>query len=147
MSAHEVRLNWQRGEAAFKYDSYPREHQLTFGGGLEITASAAHEYRGKPQYPNPEEALVFAIASCHMLTFLAVAAKRKLSLLSYRDHALGKLEKNADGYLAVTHVTLRPELIWEGEAPARETLERMHEASHRECFIANSVNTRIDVEF
>jgi len=146
MSSHHARVTWQRTSADFKYESYPREHQVLFGGGLAITASAAAEYRGTAACPNPEEALVFALSSCHMLTFLAVAAKRKLVVDAYEDHAEGVLEKNAQGRLAVTRVTLRPCITWGGESPSAETIARMHETSHRECFIANSVTTDVRVE-
>ena len=91
MSEHRVNLHWQRTSADFHYDRYNREHQAEFGGGLAITGSAAPEYRGKAEHPNPEEALVYAAASCHMLSFLAIAAKRKLSVDSYQDRAVGIL--------------------------------------------------------
>jgi organic hydroperoxide reductase OsmC/OhrA len=146
VSEHRVHLHWQRSSADFQYEHYNREHQVEFGGGLAITGSAAPEYRGKAEHPNPEEALVYAAASCHMLSFLAIAAKRKLSIDSYRDRALGLLAKNAEGRLAVTRITLRPEITWSGEPPPAETIARMHEASHRECFIANSLRTEVVVE-
>jgi organic hydroperoxide reductase OsmC/OhrA len=146
MSQHEARVSWQRASADFRYDSYNREHQVSFGGGLEITASAAPEYRGKAEHPNPEEALVWALSSCHMLTFLAVAAKRGLVVDRYEDHAVGVLAKNEAGKLAITRVTLRPRIAWGGEPPPAETVARIHEASHRECFIASSVKTEVVVE-
>jgi organic hydroperoxide reductase OsmC/OhrA len=112
-----------------------------------VPASATKEYRGDESRVNPEEALVAALSSCHMLTFLAVAAKRKLSLDSYRDEASGVLEKNAEGKLAITRVTLRPKIVWSGGAtvPA-EDLAKMHHDAHAGCFIANSVKTEIVVE-
>jgi organic hydroperoxide reductase OsmC/OhrA len=146
VSEHRVNLHWQRTSTDFQYEHYNREHQAEFGGGLTITGSAAPEYRGKAEHPNPEEALVYAAASCHMLSFLAIAAKRKLTVDSYQDHAVGILAKNADGKLAVTRITLRPEITWAGEPPAPETITRMHEQSHRECFIASSLKTEIVVE-
>jgi organic hydroperoxide reductase OsmC/OhrA len=146
MSEHEVKVSWQRASADFKYESYNREHQVTFGGGVSLVGSAAKEYRGKPEHPNPEEALVYALSSCHMLTFLAIAAKRGLVVDRYEDDAVGILAKNGAGRLAVTRVTLRPRITWGGEAPPAETVARIHEASHRECFIANSVTTEVVVE-
>jgi organic hydroperoxide reductase OsmC/OhrA len=146
MSEHKISLIWKRESADFRYDSYNREHDITFEGGVRLRASAAPAYRGQAAYPNPEEALVFALSSCHMLTFLAIAAKRGLLVDAYEDHAVGVLSKNAAGKLAITHVTLRPKIAWGSEPPAPETLQRMHEASHRECFIANSVHTEITVE-
>jgi organic hydroperoxide reductase OsmC/OhrA len=146
MSEHKVSVSWQRGGADFRYESYPREHDVRFEGGVTLRASAAPEYRGQLACPNPEEGLVFAASSCHMLTFLAIAAKRGLVVDSYEDHAVGVLAKNESGKLAVTRITLRPKITWGGAAPSAETLQRMHEASHRECFIANSVKSQIDIE-
>jgi organic hydroperoxide reductase OsmC/OhrA len=146
MSQHEVKVSWQRASADFKYESYHREHDVRFGGGFAMVGSAAEEYRGKPEHPNPEEALVYALSSCHMLTFLAIAAKRGLIVDRYEDDAVGVLAKNAAGRLAVTKVTLRPRITWGGESPSAETLARIHESSHRECFIANSVTTEVVVE-
>jgi organic hydroperoxide reductase OsmC/OhrA len=146
VSEHRVNLHWQRTSEDFHYDRYNREHRVEFGGGLAITGSAAQEYRGKPEHPNPEEALVYAAASCHMLSFLAIAAKRKLVVDGYEDRASGVLAKNAEGRLAITRITLRPVITWAGEAPSHETLTRMHEASHRECFIANSLKSEVVVE-
>ena len=110
-------------------------------------ASAAPEFLGRAELPNPEEALVAALSSCHMLTFLAVAARKRLVVNSYEDEAVGVMAKNEDGRLAVTRVVLRPRIVWGGErTPTAEEIARMHEISHRECFIANSVRTEVVVE-
>jgi organic hydroperoxide reductase OsmC/OhrA len=96
---------------------------------------------------NPEEALVAALSSCHMLTFLAIAAKRRFSLDSYADDAIGYLEKNAAGQLAVTRVVLRPKIAWSpGVAVPQDVLDKMHHDAHAGCFIANSVKTDVTVE-
>ena len=95
---------------------------------------------------NPEEGLVAALSSCHMLVFLAIAAKRKLALDTYSDDAVGVLEKNADGKLAITRVTLRPRIVWSaGVAVSAEDLAKMHHDAHEGCFIANSVKTEVSV--
>jgi organic hydroperoxide reductase OsmC/OhrA len=80
-----------------------------------------------------------------MLTFLAVAARRGLVVDAYEDHAVGVLEKNAAGVLAVTRVILNPVITWAGDAPSAETVQRLHEMSHKGCFIANSVKTEVVV--
>ena len=81
-----------------------------------------------------------------MLTFLAIAARRRLVVESYEDDALGRMEKNEDGRLAVTQVELRPRVIFSGEKrPSADELAKLHELAHRECFIANSVKTRVTV--
>jgi organic hydroperoxide reductase OsmC/OhrA len=82
-----------------------------------------------------------------MLTFLAVAAKRKLSLDAYSDDAVGVLEKNADGKLAITRVTLRPRITWSpGVSVSAEDLANMHHDAHEGCFIASSVKTAVSIE-
>jgi organic hydroperoxide reductase OsmC/OhrA len=147
MSQHECRIEWKRGGADFTYEGYDRTHRWTFGGGVRIDASSAPEYRGRAELPNPEEALVAALSSCHMLTFLAIAARRRLVVESYEDAAIGHLEKNAQGRLAITRVTLRPRARFGGEKqPTAEELARLHHAAHEQCFIANSVTTEVSVE-
>ena len=94
MSEHKVTLEWKRESADFSYESYNRDHVLIFEGGVRVPASAAPAYRGNPAHVNPEDALVAALSSCHMLTFLAVAAKKKFVVDGYSDHAVGFLEKN-----------------------------------------------------
>jgi organic hydroperoxide reductase OsmC/OhrA len=147
MSEHEARVEWRRGAVEFTTDTYDRTHSWTFGGGLRVEASSAPEYRGRSELPNPEEALVAALSSCHMLTFLAIAARRRLVVERYEDEAVGHLEKNPQGRLAITRVTLRPRLAFGGEKPpSEEELSRLHQLAHEQCFIANSVTTEVTVE-
>jgi organic hydroperoxide reductase OsmC/OhrA len=87
-----------------------------------------------------------ALSSCHMLTFLAIACKQKFVLDSYEDEAVGHMEKNAQGRMAITCVELRPKIQWSGErTPSAEELEKIHHAAHENCFIANSVTTEVTV--
>jgi organic hydroperoxide reductase OsmC/OhrA len=81
-----------------------------------------------------------------MLTFLAIAAKKRLVVDSYVDHAVGVMAKNEAGRVAVTRVTLHPVITFAGEAPDEAALDRLHHLSHQECFIANSVTTEVVVE-
>jgi organic hydroperoxide reductase OsmC/OhrA len=146
MSEHRATIDWQRSSADFTYMTYNRAHEWRFAAAT-VPASATKEYRGDESRVNPEEALVASLSSCHMLTFLAVAAKRRLSLDSYRDEAVGVLEKNAEGKLAITRVTLRPQIKWSaGLTVSASDLEKMHHDAHVGCFIANSVKTEITVE-
>ena len=147
MAEHKITLEWKRETETFTYDTYNRDHTWSFEGGSKLTASAAPGYRGNPALVNPEEAFVAALSSCHMLTFLAVAAKRKFVVDTYSDHAVGVLEKNATGKLAVTRVILRPSVAFSGSiTPTNEQLAALHEEAHRGCFIANSVTTAVTVE-
>jgi len=145
MSEHRATVHWARNGEAFTYETYPRRHRWRFGGGVELEGSSAPEYLGDAKLPNPEEALVMALSSCHMLTFLAVAARRRLTVESYDDDAVGHMEKNVEGRIAVTRVELRPRVRFSGAAPSREELVKLHEQAHRGCFIANSVKTEVTV--
>ena len=147
MAEHKITLEWKRETESFTYDSYNRDHVWVFDGGARVPASAAPAYRGNPAQVNPEDALVAALSSCHMLTFLAVAAKKKFVVDRYSDHAVGFLEKNANGKLAVTRVILRPKVTFGGATqPTPEQLTSLHEEAHNGCFIANSVTTDVTVE-
>ena len=146
MSDHRAEISWRRTTADFTYDSYSRDHDWRFGA-IAIAASASPDYRGSPARVDPEEALVAALSSCHMLSFLALAARRRLTVDAYSDAAVGHMEKNAEGRLAITRVVLRPRVTWApGVAVADDMLEKLHHQSHRECFIANSVKSEVIVE-
>jgi len=145
MSEHRVTVTWERTGEELTYESYSRSHTWEFEGGVSVPASAAPAYRGDPERVDPEEAFVAALSSCHMLTFLAIAAKKRLVVDAYRDSAVGYLEENAEGKLAMTRVVLRPEVSFR-EPPSAEALERLHHQAHEHCFIANSVKTDVRVE-
>ena len=108
-------LTWQRATPDFEYKTYNRDHKWTFDGGHEMEASAAPAYLGNPALVDPEESFVAALASCHMLTFLAAACKKKFLLEEYVDEAVGHLGKNAEGKMAITKVELHPKLKFSGE--------------------------------
>ena len=145
MSDHKATVAWRRESPDFSYETYNRDHIWQFEGEEKVMASAAPAFLGDPGRVDPEEALVASLSSCHMLPFLAICAKRRIGVDSYVDSAVGFLEKNEDGRLAVTRVELRPEIQFSNEAPGASELERLHHLSHRECFIANSVKTEIVV--
>lgn len=147
MSEHRVTVVWSRGSRPFRYEAYSRDHVWKFENGDEVAASAAPDFLGSPERIDPEEAYVASLSSCHMLTFLAVAARRRLVVESYSDAAVGTLGKNEAGQLAVTRVVLRPQVVFRGSpGPAAEEVEKLHERAHRGCFIANSVRTSIEIE-
>lgn len=144
MAEHKIKLDWKKGAAPFTYDTYPRNHQITFKSGETMTFSAAALFKGDPTKGDPEDMLVAALSSCHMLSFLAIAAKKNVTVTSYVDDAVGHLEKEG-GKLWMTRVILRPRLEFENP-PDRATLEQMHHMAHEQCFIANSVKTDVKVE-
>jgi organic hydroperoxide reductase OsmC/OhrA len=143
MSEHRIALSWSKGDAPFTYDAYPRNHQIAFKDGAQSwTASSSPTYRGDGSKPDPEDLLVAALSSCHMLSFLAVAAKKKLIVESYQDDAVGFLE-NDGGKLWIAKVILRPKVAINADAA---TLADLHHLAHQACFIANSVKTDVVVE-
>ena len=147
MSEHKVGLEWKRESERFTYDTYNRDHVLTFEGGARVAASAAPAYRGNPALVNPEEGFVAALSSCHMLTFLAVAAKKRFIVDRYSDHAVGFLEKNQQGKLAITRVVLHPRIEFSGPTlPNPKEIAELHELAHSGCFIANSVTTEVTID-
>ena len=147
MSKHLASLRWNRNGKPFTYEGYSRDHEWIFEGGQRLTGSAAEAFLGSPEGVDPEEAMVVALSSCHMLTLLAIAAKKGWTVESYDDDAEGTLGKNADGKLSLTRVTLRPRIIFaEGKTPDAEALQRLHHQAHENCFIANSVKTEVVIE-
>ena len=89
-----------------------------FDGGHTMTGTAAPAYLGNPANVDPEEAFVASLSSCHMLTFLAIACKQKFVLDRYEDEAVGHMEKNAQGKMAITRVELHPKITWSRRANA-----------------------------
>lgn len=151
MSQYVAVITWQRNGAAFTDNRYSREHRWTFDGGVEIPASSSPHVVPLPlsvtAAVDPEEAFVAALASCHMLSFLFIAAKQGFVVESYRDEATGTLAKNADGKLAMTQVTLRPAVAFAPDKrPSTARHEAMHHEAHELCFIATSVTTDVRCE-
>jgi len=143
MAEHHIALTWNKDDAPFTYDAYPRNHAISFKNGQEmLTASASPTYKGDASKADPEDLLVAALSSCHMLSFLAIAAKKKLTVHSYRDDAVGFLD-NGNGKLWIARVILRPQVAIDADA---ETLAHIHHLAHEACFIANSVKTKVSVE-
>jgi organic hydroperoxide reductase OsmC/OhrA len=146
MSEHRIALNWRRTTADFEYKTYSRDHTAKFKNGQAVGMSATPKYLGSTSKVDPEEMLVASLSSCHMLTFLAIAAQKKLVIDSYDVDAVGVMARNAEGKLAITQVTLRPRIVFSGAAPDEATLEHMHHDSHEQCFIASSVKCEVSVE-
>jgi organic hydroperoxide reductase OsmC/OhrA len=152
MSEHFADISWALGkDGEFLTNKYSRGHKWNFDGGIEVFASSSPHVVPVPysveEYVDPEEAFVASLSSCHMLWFLAMAAKYKFVVTSYRDKASGVMAKNAEGKLAMTEVTLRPVVEFDKEAkPTQEQLAGLHHEAHEKCFIANSVKTDVRVE-
>lgn len=146
MSEHSARITWKRDTEDFAHDTYSRKHTWTTEPGFDVPFSAAKEFLGDADCTNPEEALVAALSSCHMLTFLALAARKRLVVNAYEDQPVGTLDKRADGKMAVTRIVLRPKVQFEGAAPSGEQVAAMHQKAHEHCFIGNSFAGEVSIE-
>lgn len=145
MSEHRVKVNWSRESEGFGYREYNREHHWIFDNGVVVEAAAAPQFLGKESHIDPEEAFVASLSSCHMLTFLALCARKKIVVERYTDRAVGFLEKNEDGRLAITRVYLKPEVEFSQDSGqmTEAMVMQLHDKAHAECFIANSVITKV----
>lgn len=151
MHTYKAQVVWERGDQKFVDRLYSRKYVYRFDGGAEVPGSSSpHIVRlpfSDPAGVDPEETFVASLASCHMLTFLGIAADHKFRIDTYEDNAEGIIEKNAAGRLAMTRVTLRPRVTFSGDdLPTTGEIERLHHLAHEECFIANSVRTDVRVE-
>jgi organic hydroperoxide reductase OsmC/OhrA len=146
MSEYRAKLLWKRETSDFSYETFDRTHTVTYGGGISLKASSASEYFGKAEYVNPEESLAAAVASCHLLTFLAVAAKSRLIVDQYQDEPVAFLCNNEEGKMAVTQIRLCPKITFGGDVPSPEKIKWLHEKAHKNCFIANSLRCEVIVE-
>ncbi len=146
MSEHRIRLDWRRDERPFSRGDYPRAHRIRFEGGQVLGASAAPGYGGDAALVDPEQQLLAALSSCHMLTFLAVAANRGYVVDGYVDEAVAVLGKNEAGQTAVSAATLNPRVRFaDARIPTDEEYANLHERARHACFIGNSIKTQVTV--
>lgn len=151
MAEHTARIVWKRNDEPFLDKKYSRRHEWHFDGGAVVVASSSPDTvpapMSDPTGVDPEEAFVAAISSCHMLWFLALAAKHKYCVDCYHDAPYGQMAKDAEGKTAVTVVTLRPKVDFSGEnIPTHQQVGDLHHQAHELCFIANSVKSDVLVE-
>ena len=146
MHIYRATTRWRRTSADFSYETYNRAHDVTFGGGITVPWSSAPEFKGEAERVNPEEAFVAALSTCHMLTFLAIAARKRFVVETYEDAAQGVMEQNEQRKYWVSKVTLRPKVTFSGDhQPSAQEISAMHHAAHENCFIANSVTSSVSI--
>ena len=149
MSVHRAKIEWQRSGMSFEVSKYSRAHRIEFEPSVSLSGIAARENipPGAPHSPgaDPEQLFVASLSACHMLWFIGLASIRKLVVNRYVDEAEGLLEKNSEGRVAMTRVTLRPAVEFDAP-PSPEVLAELHHKAHEKCFIANSVNTEVLIE-
>jgi len=151
MSEHHATISWRRAGPDFPAGRYSREHTWLFDGGVTVPASPSPSVVpapwSNPACVDPEEAFVASISSCHMLTYLHLASKAGFQVDSYLDKAIGVMTKNERGVPWVSLVTLNPQIIYSGDKlPTLTDEDRLHHLAHEQCFIANSIKTKVVVE-
>lgn len=146
MSDLSIDLHWHRAEAHLKTGAYSAEHTIQYNNRFDILADAAPDWGGDPENTNPEQALAAALSSCHMMTFLALAAKADWPVASYHDHAVAHLGKNPKGQMSVTQIDLNPVVRFDtGFLVSDYQMAEMQDRAHRYCFIANTLADSVQV--
>jgi len=146
MSDLSIQLHWQRAEPELKTGKYSNAHTVQFNDSYDVQVDSAPDWGGDPGNTNPEQALASALSSCHMMTFLALAAKAKWPVASYQDYAVAHLGKNPKGQMSVTRVDLHPVVRFDsGFSVDAAELEEMQHCAHRYCFIANTLADSVEI--
>lgn len=144
MSNFTIGLSWRRATPEFDVKTFNRDHVWHLAGGQTVQGSAAPEYSGNPEMSNPEEALLAALSSCHMLTFLSIAALRKLVVDRYEDEPVAELGKNEKGKVVVARMTLRPQVTFGGATiPDEAAVRELHRKAEENCFVGNSLLSQV----
>jgi len=141
-----IQLHWQRAEPELQPGKYSNAHTVQFNGSYDLQVDSAPDWGGDPMNTNPEQALASALSSCHMMTFLALAAKAKWPVATYYDYAVAHLGKNPKGQMSVTRVDLRPVVRFDtGFSIDAAELKQMQHRAHRYCFIANTLADSVEI--
>jgi len=147
VSSYSIGLIWRRTTPDFDVKTFNRDHIWHLSGGQAVRGSAAPEYAGNPDMSNPEEALLAALSSCHMLTFLSIAALKRLVVDRYEDDPVAELGKNEKGRIMVARMILRPRVIFGGATiPDASAVRELHRKAKENCFVGNSLLSQLDLE-
>ena len=146
MSELSVDLSWNRKEGELLPGKFSSEHEVSYNEQYKVLADTAPDWGGSANNTNPEQALAATLSSCHMMTFLALAAKTKWPVSSYKDHAVAHLGKNSKKQMVVKQIDLNPVVSFDSDFEvSNEELEKMHDRAHRYCFIANTLDSEVEV--
>ena len=152
MSHYFATVTWKKKTSEdFVDNKYSRAHQWKFDGGTVVEASSSPQVVPLPYSSeasvDPEEAFIASLSSCHMLFFLSFAANRKYTVESYIDEATGIMQIDENKRMSMTDVTLYPKILFSGDKqPTQEQIDKIHHNAHKQCFIANSVKTKIHIK-
>lgn len=146
MSIHEAAIKWQRAPHDSDTNTYSRNHLVILNGGQAVNVSASTEFKGDPGCADPEQMLVSAVSSCHMLFFLAIADFQGYQVESYEDEPKGYLESNDRKGKEMTRIELSPRITFVGDKiPDEKAIARIHANAHKNCFIRNSVTAEVTI--
>tara|TARA_Y100000590_G_scaffold186104_1_gene212069 strand:- start:391 stop:840 length:450 start_codon:yes stop_codon:yes gene_type:complete len=141
-----IELNWVLKNQELNEGQYNTDHKIKINDEILLNASSAAEYGGSPNNLNPEQALAASLSSCHMMTFLALAAKMKWPVTEYRDKAVAYLGKNSKGRMSINKIELNPQITFKNNfSVSSEEMIKMQDRSHRYCFIANSLSEEVEI--
>ena len=146
MSDLSISLEWNLQEEELKADTFSKNHKIEINDNY-FNAGPAPEYGGRDNEINPEQSLAAAISSCHMMTFLALAAKMRWPVKSYKDRAFAFLGKNSKGKMCVNKIELNPQIFFDNDfLVSKEDMDKMQDRSHRYCFVANSLSDDVEIK-
>ncbi len=145
--SYAVQVKWigNLGQGTASYRAYSRDHEISAAGKPTVPGSSDPAFRGDPARYNPEDLLVSALASCHMLAYLHLCADAGITVLEYTDQALGTMVETRDGGGHFTEVVLHPAATISSDNDAA-LAERLHERASQLCFIGSSVNFPVRCE-
>tara|TARA_B100000029_G_C17155858_1_gene807769 strand:+ start:70 stop:519 length:450 start_codon:yes stop_codon:yes gene_type:complete len=147
MSKISIDLIWKLENGAMSPGKYSNQHEITFTPNTKIVADSAPDWRGNELNTNPEQTLAASVSSCHMMTFLALAAKMKWPVRSYKDTAIATLGKNLKGLMSVTEIELNPKVEFSnGFSVDVNKMREVQDRAHRYCFISNSLSNEVKVK-
>ena len=146
MSKISIDLIWELNKGEMSPGKYSNQHEIIFTPNMKIIADSAPDWRGSELNSNPEQTLAASVSSCHMMTFLALAAKMSWPVTSYKDSAIATLGKNSKGLMSVIKIELSPKVEFSGGFSVdSEEMKKVQERAHKYCFIANSLSDEVKV--
>lgn len=139
--SYQTSLRWtgNQGQGTANYRAYDRAYEIEVVDKPVIMGSSDPTFRGDQTKYNPEELLVAAISSCHLLWYLHLCADAGVIVVDYQDFAVGKMNETQNGSGKFTKVVLQPQVTITNQSSI-EQAQQLHQAAHQFCFIANSVN-------
>ena len=146
MNELSINLEWKLQEEVLMSEAFSKNHKIEINDNI-FNAGSASEYGGKENEINPEQSLAASVSSCHMMTFLALAAKMRWPVTSYKDKAYAFLGKNLNGKMCVNKIELNPNITFDGDfSVSTEEMDKMQDRSHRYCFVANSLSEEVEIK-